>query len=80
MGAFHPYQHPVDIRLIEVRGLGRGKGFEVISDSSIFDDAELDDACIDFLSTITERAIMTLKLMITEGLADSDDVTRRLLG
>ena len=73
--SFYPENYPVDIRIIEVRGLGRGRGFENVSDVSIFDfGSEYDD----LLTRIAKRIFAITRLLIDYDVVTPEWVAQKL--
>jgi hypothetical protein len=76
LSSFNPQTSPVDIRIIEVKGKGRGRGFEKISDNSIFD-IESDEFRRP-LTTIYRRVIETVLFLIENEAVTADRVAQDL--
>ena len=62
LDSFNPEDMEEDIQVVEMRSLGRGRGFEVVSRESALDDEEL-------TSTVAARLHALLNLLEGEGTA-----------
>ena len=66
---FHPEDLDLDIKLITMKGLGKGRGFEVVNRRSALEDAE-----VDVIEPIKNRTLDILKILIQSGYLTLDKV------
>jgi len=69
---FDPSEHDLDIIVQEVHGLGRGKGFEVGSQTSVLGDDEITPIVVDRVLAIVKMLIDNDCLKIEELLSYLD--------
>jgi hypothetical protein len=79
MERYNPNYFADDIHILEVSGLGRGRGFEVTSRSSIFSAHNRIDPIVDrTLSDLRDRTLDILNMLHERGIIRENEVVERM--
>jgi hypothetical protein len=73
LGSFSPSEAD-DIEVVTVKGLGRGKGFEVTGRESIFDSSEYEET----VSAISNRTFKIIGILRDHEIISDDDIQEAL--
>jgi hypothetical protein len=73
LGSFRTSEED-DIKVVELKGLGRGKGFAITLTESIFDYSEYDET----VSKITTRAFEIIRILRDHEIISDDDIQEEL--
>jgi hypothetical protein len=77
LSRYDPRDYEPDILLCELRGLGRGRGFEVTSVRSVFDDMASSSVRA-AVERLCDRCLTILQIMLDNDVIDKQDVVERL--
>jgi len=76
---YNPNYFADDIFILELKGLGRGRGFEVTNSSSIFSPTNRTDSIIDrALSDLRDRTFDILNMLDERGIIRETEIVDRM--
>ena len=76
---YNPKYFADDIFILELKGLGRGRGFEVTNSSSIFSQTNRMDSIIDrALGDLRDRTLDILNMLDEQGIISESELVDRM--